>query len=85
MTMAEETAAHLSRLEERMKTQHAKSITRISNQARHHTSQIARLHDLIANITIDAQKRETRMILIIVGTLLSGLALATTILISMLD
>ena len=76
MTMAEETATCFARLEERMKTQHAKSVTRISNQARHHTSQIASVHERLDNISIEGAKREVRLISFMLG----AAALTTTIL-----
>ena len=76
MTMAEDSATHLVRLEERMKTQHAKGVTHIANQARHHTSQIARIEDKLDNISIEAAKREVRTVILMIAVM----ALATTIL-----
>ena len=87
MTMAEETATHVVRLEERMKTQHAKGVTHIADQARHHTSQIAGVHELLANMSdkieqlkTEYAKRDTRLILISVGTILAVGALIVAIL-----
>ena len=87
MTTADELPIRVARLEERMKTQHARGVTHIANQSRHHTSQIASIDEKLANISIDAAKRDTetakreiRILSITLGGILGASAIATTIL-----
>ena len=83
MTAGGKLPTRADRLEERMKTQHAKGVTHIANQSRRHTSQIDDIHETLANMSdkieqlkTEFAKSETRMIIVMIAVM----ALMTTIL-----